>query len=379
LALGLTMDHLNYKNRNFSLSSPDITDIEINEVLEVLKSRHLSQGPKIEQFEKIFSEYIGCKYAIAVNSGTSALHLVVRGLGLKEGDEVITTPFSFVASSNCLLMEKVNPIFVDIDEKTYNINPDLIEKKINEKTKAILVVHVFGYPADMDKINKIAKKHNLFVIEDACEALGAESGHKRVGNSSTASVFAFYPNKQITTGEGGIILTNNDELARLCKSMRNQGRNDFGEWLKYERLGFNYRLDEMSAALGIGQMKRVKEILQKREDIANLYMQKLKNIKGVFLPYLSSEVKKSWFVFTIQVNPEIRDKLMKSLQEQGISCRNYFPPIHLEPFYRELFNYNAGDFPITEKISKKNIALPFYNQLTEEEIDYIVEQLKKLI
>ena len=367
------------EKRTISLSRPDVTDLEKKEVLEVLDSPCLTQGEKIEEFEKKISDFINVPYVIGVNSGTSALHLIVKSLGLKEGDEVITTPFSFIASANCLLMEGVKPVFVDIDEESLNIDVNLIEEKITSKTKAILPVHIFGYPVDMERINEIAKKHNLAIIEDACEAIGTEYNNERVGRKSDAAVFAFYPNKQITTGEGGVIVTSNEEIARLCRSMRNQGRNDKGDWLDYERLGYNYRLDEMSAALGISQMERIDEILQKREDVANMYLEKLKNVEGVKLPPTSLDVKISWFAFTIRVDEKYRDSIIKFLDREGIASRDYFPPIHLFSFYKESFGYSEGDFPVTEKASKQTITLPFHTKLTEDEIDYVVAKLKEAI
>jgi len=364
---------------NIPLSSPDITSLEKEKVLEVLDTPFLSQGPKVEEFEKKVSRYINTPYGIAVNSGTSALHLIVRSLGLKEGDEVITTPFSFIASSNCLLMENVKPVFVDIDPKTYDIDPSLIEEKINSKTKAILVVHIFGHPAEMDQIYEIAKKHNLDVIEDACEAIGAKYKGELVGKKSSASVFAFYPNKQVTTGEGGIILTSNKKISDLCQSMRNQGRNIGGGWFSYERLGYNYRLDEMSAALGVAQIDRIEEVLQKRQKVADLYNKKLKDIKGITMPYVSPNVEMSWFCYVIKVDKKIRDEVIKYLQDSEIGCRPYFPTIHLEPFYVEKFGFKEGDFPIAEEASKQTIAIPFYNNLTEEKIEIVVEKLKEAL
>jgi len=367
------------QKKKIPLSSPDISQSEEEKVLEVLRTRHLSQGPKIEDFEKSISEYINIPYVIGVNSGTSALHLIVRSLGLKEGDEVITTPFSFIASSNCLLMEKVKPVFVDIDPKTYNLNPSLIEDKINPKTKAILVVHIFGHPADMNPIYEIAEKHGLKVIEDACEAIGAEYHGEKVGRKSDAATFAFYPNKQITTGEGGVIVTSNPKIAELCKSMRNQGRNVNGDWLVYERLGYNYRLDELSAALGVAQMERIEEILEKRKSVAENYLNELADIPEITLPFIAKEVKMSWFTFVIKVDMDKRQKIMEFLHQEGIDCREYFPCIHLEPFYKEMFGYKEGDFPIAEKISKETIALPFHNNLKSEEVDYISVKLKEAI
>lgn len=366
-------------HKKIPLSSPDITSLEKQKVLEVLETSCLSQGSKIKEFEKKISEFSELPYTIAVNSGTSALHLIIRSLELKEGDEVITTPFSFIASGNCLLMEKVKPVFVDIDSKTFNINPSLIEEKITPKTKAILVVHIFGQPADMDKIYEIAQKYKLKVIEDACEAIGAEYNGQKVGTQSDAATFAFYPNKQITTGEGGIIVTSNKKISELCQSMRNQGRNINGDWLTYERLGYNYRMGELNAALGVAQMERIEEILNKREKVAQMYINKLKDILEIILPPLSSNIKISWFVFVIRINKEIRQQVINFLQTQGINCRKYFPCIHLEPFYKESFQYKEGDLPVAEAISKETIALPFYNNLKEEDIDYVVNKLKKAI
>ncbi len=357
---------------------PDITDLEINSVIEVLKSPNLSRAKKTEEFEQKLAELTNHKYAIAVNSGTSALHLCVRSLGLKDGDEVITTPFSFIASSNCLLMEKVKPVFVDIDERTYNLKPELIESNITSKTKAILVVDVFGFPADMKRINEIAKKHNLFVIEDSCEALGTKKDGIPAGSQADVATFAFYPNKQITTGEGGAIVTSNEKFAKLCRSMRNQGRPETGEWLTYERMGYNYWIDEMSSALGLAQLSRLSEILEKRSSVAEKYLSKLKDVQGIILPHIDKSVEISWFVFTIRVNEKIREKLMKYLQENGIQCRAYFyPPIHLQDFYKEQFGLNEGDFPITEQVSKETISIPFYNNLSEEDINTVVLKLKE--
>ena len=363
--------------RKVPLSGPDIKRFERKKVLKVLKTRHLSGGKNTLAFEKKFAKYIGVSDAITTNSGTSALHLIVKALGLKKGDEVITTPFSFIASSNCLLMEEVKPIFVDIDPKTYNMDSNLIEKKITKKTKAILVVDIFGQPAEMDKILKIAKKHKLKVIQDSCEALGARQNGKRIGNKAEVSVFAFYPNKQMTTAEGGIILTSNKKIADLCKSMRNQGRNQQGEWLSYERLGYNYRMNELSATLGLTQLSRINNLLNKRKKIAEKYIKKLKNIPGVSFLHIKPENKISWFIFPIKVDEKIRDKIMRYLQKQGIECQAYFPSIHLESFYQERFKYKKGDFPISEKTSQQLIALPFYNKLSNKDMNYVVKKVKE--
>lgn len=366
--------------REVPLSLPDIGEREKESVMAVLQSRWLSMGPVVTNFEKQIAQYVGVKYAIAVNSGTSGLHLVVRSLGLGKGDEVITTPFSFVSSANCLLFERVRPVFVDIDPQTFNIDIKLIEEKINNKTKSILPVHVFGQPADMNVILDIAFQNRLSVIEDACEAIGAKYNDKQVGSESDAAVFAFYPNKQITTGEGGVILTNHKDLADLCRSMRNQGRDEGGGWYEHARLGFNYRLDEMSAALGCAQLTRLPEIIAKRKNVAQKYTEKLRGIDGVTVPFVAPGVKMSWFVYIIRLDPKInRDIVMRELSGRGIGCRAYFQPIHLQPFYRREFGYKSGDFPVAEEVAATTLALPFHNNLTEDEIDYVVGNLKEIL
>jgi len=371
-------------NWKIPLAQPDITNLERKAVLEVLKTPSLSLGPKLREFEEKIAKFIGVKYAIAVNSGTSALHLIIRAMEIKDGDEVITTPFSFIASANCILFERAKPVFVDIDPLTLNIDPQKIEKAITKKTKAILVVDVFGHPVDWDKILKIAKKYKLKVVEDSAEALGSEYKGKKCGSFGDAAVFAFYPNKQITTGEGGIVLTNKKEINDLCKSMASQGRGvKTGKWLEHIRLGYNYRLDEMSCALGIAQLNRIKEILKKREKVVKMYNEKLKDFSEVEIPYVGPNVKMSWFVYVIQLNKKYtqrnRDKIIKEMKKRGIQTSNYFSCIHLQPFYRKMFGFKKGSFLIAESISQRTIALPFYNNLKEREINYIVKNLKEII
>ena len=382
--------------RKVPLSRPDITEKEIEAILAVIKTPYLSLGPKHREFEETVAKYIGVKHAISVSSGTAGLHLVIKALDIKDGDEVITTPFSFISSSNVMLFERAKPVFVDIEPRTLNIDPQNIEKffesrydfdgkilknrQTRARVKAILPVHIFGQPCDMDRIMQIAERYNLKVIEDACEAIGAEYKGKKVGTFGEASVFAFYANKQITTGEGGMIVSNDEKIAKLCRSMRNQGRDESSAWLVHRRLGYNYRLDEMSAALGIAQMRRIKEILLAREKIADVYNEKLKDLKDIEIPYISPSVKMSWFVYVIRIKEKInRDKVIEHLQKKGIECRVYFPPIHLQPFYKEMFGYKGGDFPITEKVSKSTIALPFYNNLLGKQIDYVCENLKETL
>lgn len=362
------------------LSKPDITEKEIEAVAAVLRSGRLSLGPKLAEFEKKLADFTGTKYAIALNSGTSALHLTIRALGINKEDEVITTPFSFIASANCVLYERAKPVFVDIKEKTLNIDVSKIEKKITEKTKAILAVDVFSRPADWGVLKKIAKKRKLFLIEDSAEALGSEYCGKKCGGFGDAAVFAFYPNKQITTGEGGAVLTNNKKIADLCRSMANQGRKvENGKWLEHVRLGYNYRIDEMSCALGVVQMERIKEILGKRKQIAESYNKKLKKIKWLEIPSDEKGSKLSWFVYVVKLNKkfagEKRDVVIKKMAEKGIQCSDYFRPIHLQPFYKKEFGHKKGDFPIAEDIGGRTIALPFFGDLTEKEIDFVVKNL----
>lgn len=367
---------------NIPLSSPDITAKEKKVVLGVLNTSQLSLGPKLTEFEEKFASYIGVKYAIAVNSGTSGLHLCVRALGIGEGDEVITTPFSFIASANCILFEKAKPVFVDIRKDTLNIDEEKIEKAITKKTKAILPVHVFGYPANMEKIMKIAKKHHLAVIEDACEAIGGSIGGKKVGSFGDCGVFAFYPNKQMTTGEGGMIVTNNSKIADLAKSMRNQGRGS-SKWLSHDRLGYNYRLSDINCALGIAQLSRIKEILKKREKVAKNYTKLLSSVKDIVVPPKNEEkIERSWFVYVVRIDDKypvsLRDELVSYLTQKGVGCGEYFPSIHLEPFYQQM-GFKKGQFPITEEIAKRTIALPFFNNLSMKNIEYITDLIQKKI
>lgn len=368
------------------LSRPDITERERRAVMEVLESPYLSMGRKIEEFEAAIARLVGARHAVAVNSGTSALHLAVLGLGIGEGDEVITTPFSFVASSNCVLYARAKPVFVDIDPKTLCLDPNRVEAAITPRTKAILAVDVFGHPAALDDLRDIARRKGLFLIEDACEALGSEYKGIPAGSPVWADVatFAFYPNKQITTGEGGCLVTDSDELAAVARSLRNQGRGQSGAWLVHERLGYNYRLDEMSAALGLAQLQRLEEILAARSAVADCYEATLAPLVRdgwLELPYVNESVTSmSWFVYVVRLSPRLdRDKVMVCLKEQGVDTRPYFTPIHLQPYYRKHFGYKEGDFPITEYVARRTLALPFYNQLREIEIQHVTLVLKKCL
>ena len=371
------------------LSSPDITELEKKYVLDVLNSPNLSLGPKLPEFEARLANYVGTNYAVAVNSGTSALHCCIKALGIGDGDLVITTPFSFVSSANCILFERAKPVFVDIDPSTYNIDATKVEETIRNlgpqasNLKAILPVHVFGQPCDMNRISNIAGKYNLKVIEDSCEALGAKFNGENAGTLGDCGVFAFYPNKQMTTAEGGAVVTDNENIALLCRSLRNQGRDDDSSWLAHARLGYNYRLSDINCALGLAQLERIDEILEKRARVAEMYNQRIKDAEGIRIPFVSGNIKMSWFVYVVLLDEkydrEDRDRILLGLRERGIGCNNYFVPIHLQPFYMEMFGYEKGDFPITEYTAERTIALPFYNNLQEQQIDYVVSNLKTLL
>ncbi|MFA6096776.1 MAG: DegT/DnrJ/EryC1/StrS aminotransferase family protein [Candidatus Paceibacterota bacterium] len=366
------------------LSQPDIGEKERKAVLDVLKTPCLALGPKLTEFEEKFSRYIGTKYAVAVNSGTSGLHLIVRALGIGREDEVITSPFSFIASANCILFENAKPVFVDIDPDTLNIDAGKIEKAITDRTKAIVAVDILGHPLDWDRVTKVARKNKLKIIEDSCEAFGAEYRGRKCGTFGEASVFAFYPNKQMTTGEGGMILTDSREIKDLCSSMANQGRKvENGKWLEHVRLGYNYRMCDINAALGIAQLSRINDMFKKRDRVAKLYDKYLGGVDGVSVPYVAPWAKISWFVYVIRLSGKYvrkdRDRIMEKLKDAGIQCSNYFQCIHLQPFYKDLYGYKRGDFPIAENISDHTVALPFYNNLSEDKIKYVVKSLKRII
>jgi len=364
------------------LSRPDISEKDIQAVVQVLKTPNLALGPKLAEFEKKIAEYVGTKYAVSVNSGTSALFLCVKALGIGKDDEVITTPFTFIASTNCILMVDAKPVFVDIDTENLNIDPKKIEEKITKKTKAILPVAVFGNPAGMDEVCKIAKKHNLPVIEDSCEALGSQLNGKMAGTFGTVGTFAFYPNKQITTGEGGMIVTDNEEIADMCTSLRNQGRGKGRGWLAHERLGYNFRLSDINAALGISQLERIEEFIQKRQKVAGWYQEILADDKRIIVPKAPKGCKVSWFVSVVRLKDPYgskRNAILNAMQAEGIQVSNYFPPVTLQPFMVEKFGYKDGDFPITDGVCKSTIALPFYNNLSKDEVALVCKTLKKYL
>ena len=365
------------------LSRPDITEEEIEAVCAVLRSPNLALGPKLVEFENSLAEYVGTKRAVAVNSGTSGLFLCMLALGIGQGDEVITTPFTFIASATSIMMAGAKPVFVDIDPASLNIDPAKIEAKITDKTTAILPVEVFGNPVGMDKVCDIAQRNNLAVIEDSCEALGSALNQKKVGTFGAMSVFAFYPNKQITTGEGGMILTDDDDLADMCVSLRNQGRGKDGGWLSHERLGYNFRLSDINCALGIVQLSRIEQIKAKRRQVATWYQEMLADADRLIVPAEPDGCDMSWFVFVVRLTGEYslkqRNQILQIMKGRDIEVANYFPPVHLQPFMAEQFGYKQGDFPVTEAVCKSTIALPFYNNLAKDQVAIVCKTLRGIL
>ncbi len=381
------------------MSSPDLTEAERQAVAAVLRTPNLSMGGEILAFEAAFRQQTGRAYAIGVNSGTAGLHLCVHAAGIGPGDLVITTPFSFVASTNVLLFENAVPVFVDVDPQTGNIDPASMRQAAEDllvggkaadrwlprqrpaqlgKLKALLPVDVFGQPADMDPINAIAADYGLKVIEDSCEALGAVYKGRPAGALGDYGVFAFYPNKQITSGEGGMVVTDDAQAAAKMLALRNQGRAPGDTWLQHTYLGYNYRLDEMSAALGRVQMTRLDEMLLCRQQVADWYQQRLVKIPGVQpLPVAPTTERMSWFVYVVRFDPGVqRDRVADRLKEQGIPARPYFLPIHLQPYMVERFGYREGDFPVTEDLGKRGLALPFSSVMTEDQVETVCQSLE---
>lgn len=361
------------------LAQPDINSEDIENVLRVLHSPHLALGPTLASFEQSFTLKLQRRRAIAVNSGTSALFLCLSALGMGPEDEVITTPFTFIASATSIMMTGAKPIFVDIDPVSLNMDPTHVASQIGPKTRALLPVEIFGNPVHFDTIRGIATQHQVPMVEDSCEALGSALNGQAAGTFGDMSVFAFYPNKQITTGEGGLILTDNDAWADHCVSLRNQGRDTQDAWLCHTRLGYNFRLSDINAALGLAQLSRLEEIKSKRARVAQWYLERLNLEPRIDLPYIPENVDMSWFVFVIRLteayNSGHRDRLLHRLSDCGIQASNYFPPVHLQPFIAKQYGYRPGDFPIAEAVSQRTVALPFYNNLQEEQVDYVCDQL----
>jgi dTDP-4-amino-4,6-dideoxygalactose transaminase len=381
------------------MSGPDLMGLEREAVVGVMQTQSLSLGPQLREFEERFAEIAGTRFAVGVSSGTAGLHLSVLAAGIGENDLVITTPFSFVASANVMLYERAVPVFVDVREDTGCIDPDLVSEaaddlmrggkraarwlpqSVRERTgarlKGVLPVDVFGQPADFDPIAEVAGRHGLTVIEDACEAVGAQYNGRPAGALGDISVFGFYPNKQMTTGEGGMIGTDREDWADLVRSLANQGREERSSWLDHVRLGYNYRLDELSAALGVAQLSRIDELLAKRAQIAAWYSERLRSVEQVCTPKISSDTTRmSWFVYVVRIEPPLqRDEVARTLADRGIDTRVYFQPIHLQPFYVDRFGYKPGDFPVAERLGATGLALPFSSVMSEDQVDYVCETL----
>ena len=363
------------------LARPVIESREEELVLEVLRSRRLSLGPKLPEFERAFADWLGVERAAAVSSGTAGLHLAVRDAGVQPGDEVVTTPLSFVSSANCLLYEKARPVFVDIDRRTLNIDPAAVDAAAGENTTGLLPVHLFGHPADMPALEGIAAKHALWIVEDACEALGAvHADGMRVGARGNRTVFAFYANKQMTTGEGGMVVCPSEEAKASMVSERNQGRAPDMGWLDHDRLGYNYRLSELACALGLAQLERLDEMLAGRARVAELYGKALADIEGLELPCPDDGDRRGWFVYVVQAPADAdRDRVIEGLRERGVDSKPYMPVIHLMSFYRDRFGHREGEFPVAEDVSRRSLALPFFPELTESEVEQVAGALREAL
>jgi perosamine synthetase len=363
------------------MAAPDIREEDIDAVERVLRSGMLAHGPEGARFEAAFAAYVGTRHAVAVSSGTAGLHLCVRAARIGPGDEVVTTPFGFVASANCILFEHATPVFADIEEASLNLDPRAAAAAVTPRTRGLLPVHVFGQPCAMRELVTLAADAGIALIEDACEAIGAEYEGRRVGAFGQSAVFSFFPNKQMTTGEGAVITTDDDEVAGLLRSLRNQGRDGGGAWLTHERLGFNYRLDEMSAALGVSQLGRIDAMLAARARVAALYREGLEGVPGVrLISPLPTTTRLSWFAAIVRLDDGLdRDVVIERLADLGIPARAYFAAIHLQPFYRKTFGYGPGDFPIAEKAARTTLALPFFNAMTQAQVETVCEALGRVL
>ncbi len=379
------------------LSRPDIGQAEIDAVVGVLRSGTLSMGPHVEELERLSAQRAGVRFAVAVNSGTSALMLIMKFLNLQKGDLWITTPFSFVTSSNIVLYERAIPIFSDIDPVTLNMDPSALTETINQviqgrltigdgrvhyqsnRLKGVIGVDIFGQPLDWDAVTALCNKHRLEIVEDSCESIGATYKGKPCGSFGIAGAFAFYPNKQMTTGEGGVLVTDHHDLYQMARSLRNQGRGINEQWLNHVELGYNFRMDELSASLGVQQINRLDQLLERRAAVANRYNQLFRDCCYVQTPIIGPfTTRMSWFVYVILLDHHIpRDRLLSFLEKEEVGCREYFRPIHLQPVYQKMFGYKPGVFPITESIAARTIALPFHSQLSSAEQEYVVDRVKR--
>lgn len=377
------------------LSFPDITSREINAVTAVMRSGRLSMGPRLEAFEQAVAERTGRRHGVGVSSGTAGLHLALLALGVGPGDEVITPAFSFVASANCILYAGAKPVFVDCDPRTLNMRVSDVEAAITERTKAIIGVEIFGNPAGMRELAALAARHEIPLVEDACEGIGSVHAGEPVGRFGRVAVFGFYPNKQITTGEGGMLVTDDDRLAAVCRSLRNQGRPPqleapdgeediaLGVTMDHRRVGYNYRLSELHAAIGETQMTRLDEIIEMRQRVAENYTRRLMGHSDLILPTIEPETRMSWFVYVVRLTDRFsafdRDQIIEGLRRHEVGSATYFPVIPLLPFYAGTFGHEPGSFPMAESVSHRTIALPFFTRLTDREIDLVSQTLELMI
>jgi dTDP-4-amino-4,6-dideoxygalactose transaminase len=363
------------------LSGPFLDEREEELVLDVLRSGRLSLGPMVDRFEEAFAAYLGVPYAAAVSSGTAGLHLLCISAGIEPGDEVITSPYSFAASANCFVYEGGVPVFADIDPRTLNLDPEAVRAAVTPRTKAIVAVDIYGYPCELDALRAIADEHGLALIEDACEALGALYKGEPLGVHGPPAVFAFYPNKQMTTGEGGIVTTHSEEEWRRLRSLRNQGRGDAGGWLEHVRLGFNYRLSDVASAIGLGQVEKLGEILPLRAQVARTYDELLAGVDGVELPLADdADHIRSWFVYVLALpDNATRERVIATFEREGIGFNRYLPSIHLQPYMRERYGFREGMCPISEDLSSRTLALPFFTGLERDAQERVADVLRSAL
>jgi perosamine synthetase len=363
------------------LSRPYLDERDEEAVLEVLRSGRLSLGPAIDRFEELLAERVGSPYAVAVSSGTAGLHMLCHIAGVEPGDEVITSPVSFVATANCFIIEGGVPVFADVDPQTLNLDPGSVEAAITERTKGIVVVDMFGYPCELDELRAIAERHGLWLIDDSCEALGAEYKGAPIGSHGPSGAFGFYPNKQLTTGEGGMVTTHSEEERDLLVSLRNQGRSYDSRWFHHPRVGFNYRLTDLQAALGISQLEKLDRILELRSEAAARYTELLADVDGVEPPHPDdADHKRSWFVYVVKLPHGIdREGVLETLKGQGIEAGHYVPAVHLQPYMRERYGFSEGTCPVAEDACDRSLALPFFPQLEAADQELVVEALRDAV
>jgi perosamine synthetase len=367
--------------RTIPLSYPWLDEREEELVADVLRSGRLSLGPTIDRFEEEFAATVGAPFAVAVSSGTAGLHLLCITAGVSPGDEVVTSPYSFVASANCAIYEGATPVFADIDPHTWNLSPAAVEAAISDRTRAVVAVDIYGYPCELEELRAVCEARGVALIEDACEALGARYKAATIGSQGPPAVFAFYPNKQITTGEGGMVTTHSEHESRLLRSLRNQGRADSGGWLEHARLGFNYRIDDIRAAIGLAQLEKLDQILEARSEVAARYAELLADITGLELPCADdAEHERSWFVYVAAL-PEGADReaVISSLGDRGVQTARYLPCIHLQPYLQERFGYRVGLCPVAEDLASRTLALPFHARLPEDDQVYVAEALREAL